>query len=91
MHELMMIDDHELMIDCVCSVLSWALAGSAGWKIKQRKLGNRKIRVSLVGGGWERQSGQEGHFQVICMLEHGDEPPETLGTGRWLRCQDRDR
>ena len=34
MHELTMIDDHELMINCVCLVLNWASAGSAGYKVK---------------------------------------------------------
>lgn len=30
MHELMILNDHELMIDCVHSVLSWALRDRAG-------------------------------------------------------------
>lgn len=29
--------------------------------------------------------------EMICMLEQGDEPRVTLGTGRWLRPQDRNR
>lgn len=93
MHELIILDGHELMIDCVPSVLSCALTDSPGWKIKLRKLGNGTIRISLVNGGrvGERGWSEKASEEVICMLEQGDEPQVTLGTGRWLRPQDRNR
>lgn len=39
MHELMMVDDHKLMIGCMPSVQSWAFVEGAAWRGKQRKLG----------------------------------------------------